>query len=313
MGVTIDSVARAPTEVGMDPVLASSPPPSFELGELVADAYLIRGVLGAGGMGRVFAADDLDLQRSVAIKTALVDGGQQLRREAQALAQIHHRNVVPVYRWGIHRHVPFLVMQRLYGMTACEYIGRRAGQRALELGEVIDILIGIADGLTALHEAGIAHLDLKPGNVILGANGRVVLVDLGIMLPEVSATARPPCGTATYMAPELIEDGLVVGRAGLADLYSFGVMAFELITGAPPFVGPDVPSILACHLVDTPPHLADVCPGIPMRLAALIGLCLAKHPSERPSRAEEIAWELRAIRRVADRLTVAVDHSRSLR
>ncbi|HTJ43619.1 MAG TPA: serine/threonine-protein kinase [Kofleriaceae bacterium] len=280
-------LARDTTIADLEP----PPVPAFALGELVADTYVVRGVLGIGGMGQVYAADDRELQRPVALKTTL-DGGAMLRREAQALAQVHHPNVVAVHRVGMHRGVPFMVMERLYGATLADHMR----DREVELDEALAILCGIADGLTALHAAGIAHLDLKPGNVILCASGRVALVDLGIMVPEVMAGDRDPCGTPLYMAPELIDRALAPGRACRADFYSFGAMAFELLAGRPPFMGADVASVLACHLVDPAPDLCELRGDAPPRLGTLVRTCLAKDAMDRPAGAEEIAWELRAIR-----------------
>jgi serine/threonine protein kinase len=272
-------------------------PPTFAPGELVADGYIIRGMLGAGGMARVYAADEVDLQRPVAIKAAAGDAAALLRREALALAQVHHPNVVAIHRLAMHRGMPLLVMERLYGTPLGDHIAARVERgRTIELDEALAILYGIADGLTALHGAGIAHLDLKPDNAILCAGGRVVLVDLGVMVPEVVAGDRDPCGTPLYMAPELIDRALIPGRACRADFYSFGALAFELLTGAPPFLGPDVTSVLARHLVEPPPDLCARRGDAPAQLGRLVRACLAKEDVDRPAGAEEIAWELRAIR-----------------
>jgi eukaryotic-like serine/threonine-protein kinase len=287
--VTAESVAGAP-------VPHAAEPPPLRVGEILADSYVVRGVLGTGGMGQVYAADDLDLQRSVAVKTASAAATEQLRREAQALAQVHHRGVVTVFRFGVHRAMPFMVMERLYGTSLAELITSTAGLRPIDVAAAIDLLGGIAEGLAALHDAGIAHLDLKPGNVVLCASGRTVLVDLGIMVPEVTAAPRPPCGTPFYMAPELIEGTLAPGRARAADLYSFGALAHELLTGEPPFIAADITAVLACHLVDEPPDLRALRPDVPPRLAALVRACLEKDADDRPPCAEEIEWELRALR-----------------
>ncbi|HTJ44685.1 MAG TPA: serine/threonine-protein kinase [Kofleriaceae bacterium] len=263
-------------------------------GEILADAYAVRSILARGGMGAVYAADDLELQRPVAIKT--MRDGAVLRREARALAQVHHTNVVAVHRVGAHRDVTFMVMERLYGTPLSEHIAaRRQRSRGFELDDALAILCGIADGLTALHRAGIAHLDLKPANVILCAGGRVVLVDLGIMVPEVIAGDRDPCGTPFYMAPELIDRALVPGRACRADVYSFGALAHELIAGDPPFPGTERAAVLARHLVEPPPDLCAIRSDLPHRLGELVRACLSKLAADRPETAEELAWELRAI------------------
>jgi len=294
MNATVESTGCAATQARIADV-RPDPGRWFHPGDVIAGTFVVRGVLGAGGMGQVYAADDLDLQRPVAIKTTTIADGAQLRREAQALAQVHHRNVVSVFRLGSHRGVPFLVMERLYGTTLDELIATRGARRGA-IGDDLELLIGVADGLAALHEAGIAHLDLKPGNVILCGGGRTVLVDLGIMVPEVVAGPRGPCGTPMYMAPELIEGALVPGKAGLADLYSFGALAFELFTGAPPFVGGDLTAVLASHLLEEPPELCAARRDLPAALGALVRACLAKRADDRPGSACELGWELRAIR-----------------
>ena len=269
--------------------------PSFHVGELIDGGYVIRSVLGTGGMGQVYAADDLDLQRAVAIKTNRADGAL-LRLEAQALAQVHHRNVVSVHRLGMHRGAAFMVMERLYGRSLLEHIcARQLAGQPTEIEEAVALLAGIAAGLTALHDAAIAHLDLKPGNVMLCAEGRVVLVDLGVMQPEVSAGPRAPCGTPQYMAPELIEGGLTPGRARLADLYAFGALAFELLTGEHPFGDLDPERVLYRHLTEVPRDVRALRPDVPPRLAVLVRTCLSKDPFERPRGAEELSWELAAI------------------
>ena len=277
-------------------------PVMFAPGELIAGTYLVRGVLGSGGMGQVYAADDLELQRPVAIKTNIVRGSSQLRLEAQALAQVHHRNVVAVHRYGTHRELPFLVMERLYGRTLAEHVAahEHAGQ-PMELDLALELLAAVASGLAALHEAGVAHLDLKPGNVMVSAGRPVVLFDLGIMVPEVAAGPRDPCGTPLYMAPELIEGVLAPGRAWRADLYSFGALAYEVLTGCAVYRAPDPMALLVCHLVDAPPDVRDERPGVPARVAELVRTCLAKRPDERPESAEELAWELRSVQRQARR------------
>jgi serine/threonine-protein kinase len=269
---------------------------AFHVGQLIDGAYIVRSVLGTGGMGQVYAADDLDLQRTVAIKTNRADGAR-LRLEAQALAQVHHRNVVTAYRLGMHRGVSFLVMERLYGRSLLEHICAReiAGQPT-ELDEAIELLAGIAAGLTALHDAAIAHLDLKPGNVMVCAERRVVLVDLGVMVPEVSAGRCAPCGTPQYMAPELIEGTLSPGHARLADVYAFGALAFELLTGQGAFADLDPERVLHRHLTEPPRDVRALRADVPSRLAVLVRTCLSKDPFERPRGAEELAWELAAIR-----------------
>jgi serine/threonine protein kinase len=295
--VTSDAFASTAAEGSFDALIADEQATgALGIGEIVADSYVIRSVLGAGGMGQVYAADEIELRRPVAIKTNRVDDLGRLLTEAQALAQVHHRNIVAIHRFGRHRGVPFLVMERLYGRSLADHIGaRQLTGRPTEVLEALELLHGIAAGLDALHAATIAHLDLKPGNVMVCAEHRVVLVDLGVMVPEVTAGPRRPCGTPLYMAPELIEGVLERGRANRADLYAFGALAFELLTGQPLFTQIDPVEIMYSHLVDQPKEVRVLRPEVPERLSRLVAMCLAKNPDDRPHGALEVSWELRAI------------------
>ena len=292
-----DAYAVTETHAVTDPPSLDTGP-HFLVGEVIAGAYVVRRILGTGGMGQVYAADELDLRRPVAIKTNHVDRGEQLRLEAQALAQVQHRNVVGIHRFGTHRDVPFIVMERLCGRSLMEHIGERQLRgKPADLDEAIELLCGVATGLAALHDAGIAHLDLKPSNVMVCAEQRVVLIDLGVMVPEIAAGRRKPCGTPLYMAPEIIEGELRPGCAHLADLYAFGALSYELVTGAPIFYDSDPVHVLACQLVDDPADVRELRPEVPARLADLVRSCLMKAPADRPPDARAIIWELRSIQK----------------
>jgi serine/threonine-protein kinase len=276
-------------------------PPLFEPGEVVSGSYVIRGMLGRGGMGQVFGADDLFLLRSVAIKSMpLVGenaGGLLLRREAQALAQVRHPGVVAVHGMGAHRGLPYIVMERLYGISLADHLlARRAVDQPFTIGEALDLLVATADALAAIHEAGMAHRDLKPGNVMLCGSKRVALLDLGIVMPEVNVRPTIMCGTPLYMAPELIEQNVEPGQAHLVDTYAFGVMAYEVLTGAPPFDEHDLVALLERQMCTSPPDVRDARADVPARLAAIVRDCLAKEPGDRPPRMDAVCWDLRAIR-----------------
>ena len=275
--------------------------PLFDPGEVVSGAYAIRHLLGCGGMGQVFAADDLVLMRSVAIKSMPLVGenadGLLLRREAQALAQVRHPGVVAIHAIGAHRGLPYMVMERLYGITLAEHIAlrRHRGDR-FTIGEALDLLIPIADALAAVHEVGMAHRDLKPGNVMVCGGNRAVLLDLGIMMPEVDVVPSRMCGTPLYMAPELIEQNVAAGQAHLVDTYAFGAAAYELLAGALPFDDPDLMVVLERQLSTRPPDVRDLRPDVPPRLAVIVRDCLEKDPADRPPRMDVVSWDLRAIR-----------------
>lgn len=285
----------------MDAVEAPSRDP-FSVGEVVAGSYEIRGILGQGGMGQVYDAYDLRLARSVAVKVAWPTiGATAVRAEAQALAAIRHPAMVAVYACGEHRGTEFVVMERLVGVTLGEHHRRRLNAgKPLSLAEILEVLGALADGLGAVHRAGIAHRDVKPDNVMLAPSGRVVLMDFGVFLPEFAMGASAASGSPWYMAPETIKGAIETGGGFLVDVYAFGVIAFELASGEVPFTGTTSREIFVQHLGSAPPSLRAVRPDRPELAGpfdALVQQLLAKDPLERPQSMEEIVHQLR---RVAD-------------
>ncbi|MBI4955830.1 MAG: protein kinase [Myxococcales bacterium] len=276
--------------------------PVFAAGELVADTYRITRLLGEGGMGQVYEAQDLSLGRTVALKVACTpEGAPALGAEARAIACIRHPALVTLHCVVTHGETECLVMERIYGASLEAHLAaRRADGRPVALDEVLAIGSGIASGLSALHRAGLAHRDLKPGNVMLAPGGRVVLMDLGIGLPE-CALARgdgaAAAGTPAYMAPESILGAVQPGALHLTDLYGLGVILFELCAGEPPFAAATLAGLLDAQLHAPPRRLAELCPDVPAALDALVDALLAKDPSARPASIEEVAVRLCALRR----------------
>jgi len=271
---------------------------TFANGEVLNDTYEIRELLGIGGMGEVYEAEDLALRRRVAIKVHRPGLSlAPLRSEAQALAAINHPGLVAVHAHGIHRGIPFIVMERVNGTSLHDHIVRR--QRELvpfTLGEVIEILAPLAEVLAAVHSAGIAHRDVKPANVMLAPRGRLVLLDLGIFLPEFEASMQELSpGTAEYMAPETIAAHVAPGDAYLVDVYAFGIMAYELLSGSVPFSDPVAIHVLGHHLDTPPPDLAQRRRDVPPKLCALVHAMLAKDPVDRPHDMLAVAVELRSL------------------
>ena len=175
----------------------------FEIGEIVAGSYEIRSVLGEGGMGRVYGAHDLALSRRVAIKASwpLVEKSLLLK-EAQAIASIRHPGMIDVYGAGTHRGISYLVMEFLYGVDLESFLAKRRSDTApFDVREALDVIIPVADALAAVHRSGIAHRDVKPGNIMLTPNGRIVLMNFGLFRPE-NAGDAVISGTPEYMAPE---------------------------------------------------------------------------------------------------------------
>ncbi|HEX8789932.1 MAG TPA: protein kinase [Polyangiaceae bacterium] len=289
-----EHLALAPTE---------QPPasdPVFEIGALVDDTYEIRDVLGEGGMGRVYDAFDVRLQRRVAIKVPWPGVDRAiLRREAQALAQIRHPCAIAVH--GLHENggIEFLVMERIFGVSLEQHLERfRQSKETFTIDEALDLLIAIVEGLVAIHRSGLSHRDIKPSNVMIAPANRVVLMDFGLALPEVHAglPGEDVAGSPAYMAPESIRSLVQQGKAHLVDLYAIGVMAFEMLAGVPPFDGQTVREVLEAHLTQDPPSLRDRRPDVPGALVGLVTRLLAKDGKDRPESAEVLLAELLAIR-----------------
>jgi eukaryotic-like serine/threonine-protein kinase len=272
--------------------------PIFSIGELVSGVYEVRSVLGSGGMGQVFEAQDTVLNRRVALKVAWPDLHESIRKEAQALAAVRHPSMVTVYTVGEHRSIEYIVMERVYGVPMDAYLGRRKakGER-LPASEAIELLSAIGEGLQAVHRAGIAHRDVKPANIMLAPGNRVVLMDFGLFLPEFDMAGQPTvAGSPQYMAPEAIANEVEPGAGHLVDLYALGVLAFEMLAGELPFGGDDVNEVWDKHVNQPAPELAPLRPDAPRGLVALVGDLMAKDPRDRPQSVEAVLWQLAKLR-----------------
>jgi CheY-like chemotaxis protein len=204
----------------------------------------------------------------------------------------------------VHRGWTYLVLERLYGVDLERHITNSDGtSKRLDPHEALPVLASIAEILAAVHRAGMAHRDLKPGNVMLCPLQRVVLLDFGIAIPEVDAAHFVRCGTPRYLAPEVIRGAIAPGRAHLVDAYAFGAVAFELFAGRPVFEAPSTVQVLEHQLGTPAPDLAELRPDLPQPVPALVAACLAKDAGERPSDMEAIAGDLRAIVRRSMRST----------
>ena len=275
------------------------PPDIFRVGDVLSEMYEIRSVLGAGGMGQVFEAQDLALNRRVAIKAAWPNlDDSPVRKEAQALAAIRHPSMVGVYTVGKHEGIEYVVMERVFGVPLETFLYKKQlGSEAVGIAESLDLLIAIADGLAAVHNAGIAHRDVKPANIMLAPGGRVVLMDFGLFLPEFEVAAQSTiAGSPQYMSPEAISNTVEPGAGGLVDLYALGVVAYEMLAGVPPFAGETADEVWDKHLYDDAPDIIRKRPDTPLRLAQLIHDMLAKDPALRPQSADATLFQLRSIR-----------------
>ena len=272
----------------------------FSPGELIADTYEIRALLGAGGMGEVYEAHDRQLNRRVAVKVIRHNvAADYLLREGRALAAIHHAGVVTVHTMGRHRGIAFLVLERVQGISLDRLIEerRKYGER-FAVGEAIELLVAVADALTTVHRAGLTHRDVKPANVMLAPGGRVVLMDFGLVLPHADrAGHRTVAGSLDYMAPEALTGELAEGAAHLVDVYGLGVLAYELLAGVRPFDGAEESAdVYRMKISSPPPAVVSRRSDVPDRLSALIVQMMAADPNERPQTAEAALWQLRSIR-----------------
>jgi len=279
----------------------------------LAERYSVEKELGRGGMATVYLARDLKHRRDVAVKvvhprlTSAVGAGRFLR-EIEIVAQLQHPHIVPLYDSGEADGSLYYVMPYEAGLSLRERLARDG---RLPLDDVVLVLRDVCDALSYAHERGIVHRDIKPDNVLL--SGRHAMVaDFGVARAAADATegtARSTpgiaFGTPAYMAPEQIQ-----GRADVdhrADVYSVGVLAYELLTGVPPFAGATRSEIVARHLSETPAPLDEVRPDVSATLAGVVMKCLQKKPEERWQSVDEIGRQLEsvAIRSVGWRDTVA--------
>ena len=258
--------------------------------------YRMEALLAAGGMGEVWAARDLLLDRAVAVKVlggALAGDGraaERLRREARAAGRLEHPNITRVLDLGEHDGRPYLVMELLEGESLAARMDRTGPMPPAEAARIV---AAVADALEAAHRAGVVHRDVKPGNVFLTAAGEVKVLDFGIASAagDTIITTGDLIGTAAYLAPER---ALGHRATPAADIYALGVVLYELLAGHRPFpAGSDVELAMA-HVNADPPSLTEAAPATPPSLVAACHQALAKDPGSRPSSAAEFARQVRA-------------------
>ena len=249
--------------------------------QVVADRYELRHELGRGGMGEVWLALDRELDRSVALKFHERQASEaRFEREAHTAAALSHPNIVRIYDYGLADGRPYLVLEHLAGGTLADRLGS-AG--ALADSEAEQIARDIAAALAHAHAQGVVHRDLKPSNILFGADRRAKLVDFGIARSSEQGTlteAGSVLGTAAYMSPEQAAGEAPIGAA--TDVYAFGVILFQMLTGRLPFEGDSPLELAFKHRTAAPPALESYRPDAPPRLASLVARALAKEPAGRP-------------------------------
>jgi eukaryotic-like serine/threonine-protein kinase len=259
------------------------------LREATLGEYEIAGKLGSGGMAAVFLAHEIALNRKVAIKvmapTFLVDAGlvERFRQEARTVAALRHPNIVNIHAVREVDHLHFFVMQFIAGRALSEIVKQDG---ALPIPLVAAILFQVGSALAYAHRRGVIHRDIKPANIMLDDEGNAIVTDFGIAKvaesPQYTMTGGT-IGTPAYMSPEQCN---AAGITGASDQYSLGIVAYELLTGAPPFSGPHY-SVMGAHVMEPPPPIQDRRPDCPMAMAAAVTRMLAKAPDDRfPSPSE---------------------------
>jgi serine/threonine-protein kinase len=271
-----------------------------EPGTLLDRTYRIGERLGEGGMGVVLRARDERLERDVAIKLIHPDqvlvphARERFLEEARAMARVRHPNVVEIHAFGQIGEAPYFVMEYVPGVDLERWLARR-GER-LSIGEAFNVLDQACRGVQAIHDSGATHRDLKSSNLLVGPGFRVVVTDLGLArLVEAQAKEHVVSGTPAYMAPELIEGAaLDPALAPRVDVYSLGVLAFELLTGTMPFQGETLSQTLGMQLGEAPPRLVERRPDLPQAFEDAVLAALEKDPALRTPSAEAFRQSLEA-------------------
>ena len=266
------------------------------------DRYEIQQRIGRGGMADVFLARDLLLDRLVAIKVLFPEFAtdpnfvERFRREAQSAANLTHPNIVAVYDWGKYANTYFMAMEYVQGRTLADILRANGHVNSVQAAEIAN---EVAAALGNAHASGVVHRDIKPANILIGANGQVKVADFGIAramnapsennLTQVGSVM----GTATYFSPEQAQGAQPDPRS---DLYSLGIVLYEMVAGKPPFAGENPVSIAYKQVHDLPQPLNQLVADVPRPFEAIVAKLLAKDPNMRYANAEALRDDLRRYR-----------------
>ena len=295
-------------------------PGSVPVNEKFLGHYRIRERLGSGGMGDVYVADDLHLERAVAIKLLPADLQhdpvrlERFEREARALAALNHPSIVTIYSVERAENVRFMTMELVHGRN----LGELIPSRGFALRDLLDIALPLTDALSAAHRRGVHHRDLKPANIMVTDDGRVKILDFGLarqvreVQPKASLHSADTLdmhedgnvqGTVPYMAPEQVRGQETDERT---DIYSLGVVLYEMATGERPFKGDTAADVISSILRDEPPPLSTLRPELPQRLERVVQLCLAKDRRRRLQSSLALRNDLEEIQRSSREAEAAV-------
>lgn len=294
--IVTPSPAAATTAPALDHTATAMPPPkpatptTIEPGQVLAQRYRIQRLLGRGGMGAVYLADDEVLNELVALKVissvwasdeaAMI---ARFRREAGLARKVSAPTVIRIHDLGeVRPGVLYLSMEYFAGRTLAEVIAQRG---VVPLKDVQDFLAQIVSGLDAAHAVGVVHRDLKPSNVLVGERGAIKLIDFGLATSGTDGLTQTGAimGTPHYMAPEQVRGKAVDART---DIYALGALAYHLVCGRPPFSGDNAIAIGFAHLSEAPPPPRQLRKDCPEKLEAAILAALAKSPDDRPPSAK---------------------------
>ncbi|MEO7359121.1 MAG: serine/threonine-protein kinase [Gemmatimonadaceae bacterium] len=285
-----------------------------QLQHALGAGFAIKREIGGGGMSRVFLVEEIALKRLIVVKLLPAELAAELstarfQREIQLAARLQHPHIIPLISTGNAAGLPYYTMPFVDGESLRDRM-QRSGE--LTIGESIRLLREIASALAYAHDRGVIHRDIKPENILL-TDGVARVADFGVAKALIESTTmgeRPltaagvAVGTPAYMSPEQVSADPAIDQR--ADVYAFGVVAYEMLTGRPPFVARTTQALLAAHVIEAPEFVSKRRPSIPVDLANLVMRCLEKRQADRPQSATEIVQVLDAMQTTTPGATTAI-------